>query len=278
MLAVSIISTKGGVGKTTAAANLGALLADAGLRTLLIDVEIQPGLSSYYKIVKMAECGIYELIANNEQNLERLISHTSIANLHIIYSNDPQGQLNTLLLHAPDGRLRLRNLMPIFEDHYDVVIFDSPGARGILVEMSILASDLIISTVTPDMLTAREFKRGTLQLIDDMLPYEYLGIKMPTINMLFNRVPPVSEDAKAIQKTLRELFQGHGRISLIETIIPQLEVYKKSATELTPAHRIERRRPSSRKTPAALETMTALACEIFPQWQERCSSVSGVVR
>lgn len=177
MLAVSIISTKGGVGKTTAAANLGALLADAGLRTLLIDVEIQPGLSSYYKIIKMAECGIYELIANNEQNLERLISHTSIDNLHIIYSNDPQGQLNTLLLHAPDGRLRLRNLMPIFEDHYDVVIFDSPGARGILVEMSILASDLIISTVTPDMLTAREFKRGTLQLIDDMLPYEYLVSK-----------------------------------------------------------------------------------------------------
>ncbi|OZN80564.1 hypothetical protein CGQ13_36770, partial [Pseudomonas aeruginosa] len=35
---VSIISTKGGVGKTTTAANLGGLAADAGLRVLLLDL------------------------------------------------------------------------------------------------------------------------------------------------------------------------------------------------------------------------------------------------
>ncbi|WP_436286550.1 ParA family protein [Serratia nevei] len=47
MLVISVISTKGGVGKTTVAANLGGLLADAGLRVLLIDVDMQPTLSSY---------------------------------------------------------------------------------------------------------------------------------------------------------------------------------------------------------------------------------------
>ncbi|MBU3058560.1 ParA family protein, partial [Pseudomonas indica] len=36
MFVLSIISTKGGVGKTTAAANLGGFLADAGLRVLLL--------------------------------------------------------------------------------------------------------------------------------------------------------------------------------------------------------------------------------------------------
>ena len=38
MQVVSIISTKGGVGKTTTAANLGGLAADAGLRVLLLDL------------------------------------------------------------------------------------------------------------------------------------------------------------------------------------------------------------------------------------------------
>lgn len=39
MQVVSIISTKGGVGKTTTAANLGGLAADAGLRVLLLDLD-----------------------------------------------------------------------------------------------------------------------------------------------------------------------------------------------------------------------------------------------
>jgi len=49
MQVVSVISTKGGVGKTTVTANLGGLLADAGLRVLLLDLDVQPTLSSYYE-------------------------------------------------------------------------------------------------------------------------------------------------------------------------------------------------------------------------------------
>ena len=43
----TICSSKGGVGKTTLTANLGALLAELGLRVLLIDADKQPSLSSY---------------------------------------------------------------------------------------------------------------------------------------------------------------------------------------------------------------------------------------
>ena len=41
MIAFTVVSTKGGVGKTTLAANLGALLADFGMRVLLIDADVQ---------------------------------------------------------------------------------------------------------------------------------------------------------------------------------------------------------------------------------------------
>ncbi len=50
MQVVSIISTKGGVGKTTTAANLGGFIADAGLRVLLLDLDVQPTLSSYFML------------------------------------------------------------------------------------------------------------------------------------------------------------------------------------------------------------------------------------
>ncbi len=50
MRIMSVISTKGGVGKTTVTANLGGLLADAGLKVLFIDLDSQPTLSSYYPL------------------------------------------------------------------------------------------------------------------------------------------------------------------------------------------------------------------------------------
>ncbi|HBO80928.1 MAG TPA: chromosome partitioning protein, partial [Cupriavidus sp.] len=109
MLVISIISTKGGVGKTTTAANLGGFAADAGLRVLLIDLDVQPTLSSYYPLTHQAPAGIYELLAFNERNPDKLVSHTCIDRLDVVLSNDDKGQLNTLLLHAPDGRLRLRH-------------------------------------------------------------------------------------------------------------------------------------------------------------------------
>lgn len=57
MKVISVISTKGGVGKTTTAANLGGLVADAGLRVLLIDLDVQPTLSSYFELTHRARGG-----------------------------------------------------------------------------------------------------------------------------------------------------------------------------------------------------------------------------
>ena len=45
MFTITVVSTKGGVGKTTLAANLGGLLRDIGLRVLLIDADVQPSLT-----------------------------------------------------------------------------------------------------------------------------------------------------------------------------------------------------------------------------------------
>jgi cellulose biosynthesis protein BcsQ len=59
MQVISIISTKGGVGKTAVAANLGGFIADAGLRVLLLDLDAQPTLSSYYELTQRASGGIY---------------------------------------------------------------------------------------------------------------------------------------------------------------------------------------------------------------------------
>lgn len=275
MLVVSVISTKGGVGKTTTAANLGGFIADAGLRVLLIDLDVQPTLSSYFALTERASGGIYELLAFNEQNCDHLISHTAISGLDLLVSNDDRGQLNTLLLHAPDGRLRLRNLLPLFAPHYDLMLIDTQGARSVLLEMAVLASNMSVSPVTPEVLAARELHRGTLQLIEDIAPYQHLGIAIPPLYLLINRVPPVSSNARLIQQTLQEMFTHRADIHVLNTNIPAIEAYPRAATLRLPVHRLEYRRPYGRIAPAALETIRLLASELFPQWRSAFDLVSG---
>lgn len=181
MRVVSVVSTKGGVGKTTVAANLGGLLADAGLRVLLLDLDSQPTLSSYYALSQKAVAGAYELIALNQTDPAQIISTTEVVGLDLILSNDDQGRLSTLLLHAPDGRLRLRNLLDDFRPRYDLLLIDTQGARSVLLEMAILACDIALSPITPEMLAARELRRGTLKLLSELEPFRHLSIPPPPL-------------------------------------------------------------------------------------------------
>ncbi|MGV8399230.1 ParA family protein [Pseudomonas aeruginosa] len=274
MWVFSVLSTKGGVGKTTTVANLGGLAADAGLRVLMIDLDTQPTLSSYYQLVHQAPGGIYELLAFNERDLQKLVSRTVIDRLDVIVSNDVHRQLNTLLLHAPDGRLRLRNLLPAFTAHYDLVLIDTQGARTVMLEMALLASHVGVSPVTPEILSARELRRGTLQLMDDIAPYSHLGVAPPPLKLLINRMPAVSTNAKLIQKTLRLLFREQPGIEVLRTEVPANEAIHRAAVQGLPAHRVEKRRPSGRIAPAALDVMQALAGELFPQWSSLFNAVT----
>ena len=275
MRVVSVISTKGGVGKTTVAANLGGLLADAGLRVLLLDLDSQPTLSSYYALSQKAVAGAYELIAFNLTTPAQIISKTVITGLDMIVSNEAQGQLNTLLLHAPDGRLRLRNLLDDFRPRYDLLLIDTQGARSVLLEMAILACDIALSPITPEMLAARELRRGTLSLLNELEPFRHLGLPPPPLRLLLNQVNAIRMDARMIISGLRETFAGATNILVLDTVIPDRVAYLNAATLGLPVHRIKTHRSRERRSPSALETMQALAIELFPKWREAISTVTG---
>lgn len=270
----SIISTKGGPGKTTTGANLGAFIADAGLRVLLIDMDpVQPSLSSYYNIAQEAPGGIYDLIALNNTNPRDIISVTEIPNLSLILSNDPNNQLINLLLQAPDGRLRLAQLLEAFKDQYDLILIDTQGARSVMLEMVVLASQLCISPLPPNMLTAREFSRGTLQMLDGLRAYARLGLPTPPVKVVVNLLDETA-DARKIHDLVRNTFQAAEGIEVLDSTIPSAVIYRESATQGIPAHRLEYRQPSNRKSPSALSVIRGLAIELFPQWRDRFEAMT----
>lgn len=278
MKVVSAISTKGGVGKTTVAASLGGFAADAGKRVLMVDLDRQPTLSSYFPLSTRAPGGVFELLACNERRAERVVSHTTIANLDVILSNDDQRQLDTMLLNAADGRLRLRHLLAFFQQDYDLALVDTQGARSVLLEAAVLASELAISPVTPEILAARELQRGTIQLLKDVAPFRHWGITPPPLLLLINRVHAVSANARVVQQALREAFPDDEHTKTLRTTLPALEAYQRAATMGVPVHRVERRRPHGRQAASALETMRSLMLELFPSWTAELARVSGTAR
>lgn len=284
MQVISIISTKGGEGKSTHAANLSGFLADAGLKTLLIDGDYaQPTASSYYSLRYEAPYGLYELLMQTvDLNApEQIISHTSVSNLDLIVSNDPHEQLKTSMMHAPDGRIRLRNLLqhPLF-NAYDVVVIDSQGARSIMLELVLLATNhtalAMIKPVVPDV---REFLRGTIPLLEGLLPYRGFGIVLPPVKVLVNCMDYTTLAKDALEALGNIIAEGSYSsadisVSLLDTQIYDLDVYKTGHSLGQPAHRLEYH--TDRKSLPAARTMHDLACELFPEWAERFASVLQV--
>ncbi|VVM27658.1 hypothetical protein BSPWISOXPB_4469 [uncultured Gammaproteobacteria bacterium] len=128
MKVISIISTKGGVGKTTLTANLGGCLSAMGKKVLMIDADPQPSLSSYYKILEQAQGGLTEILTD-PQNVNSYISKTQYGDL--IYSNDHNNQLQSWLASKGDGRFRLKIAINKLVEEYDYILIDTQGAKVI---------------------------------------------------------------------------------------------------------------------------------------------------
>lgn len=120
---ICTVSTKGGVGKTTLTANLGAFLSDLGQKVLLVDADPQPTLSSFYPLSVPAEAGLTRLTV--DATLDGVVSVTAIEGLDLIYSDDPDGRLRDWIRDAVDGRVRLKHILARFEGRYDFILIDT---------------------------------------------------------------------------------------------------------------------------------------------------------
>lgn len=277
MKILPVISPKGGEGKSTFAAYLAGFIADSGQKTLLIDADwSQPTASSIFPLTKEAPFGLYELLMQRVPDPIQAISHSTIDNLDVIYSNDPDELLPTAMLHAADGRLRLRNILqhPSFS-RYDAIIVDSKGATGVMTELSILSSTgNVMGVVKPILPDVREFIRGSLHMFTRLKTYENYGIRLPDISILVNCFENTLLDREAMEGLSTIISQkqydssaldNRNMYRLLDTRIEALDIYKLGHVKSQPVHRLEYR--TRRKGPAAADTMHSLACELFPEWK-----------
>ncbi|MDG6897848.1 chromosome partitioning protein ParA [Actinobacillus delphinicola] len=261
---VTVMSTKGGVTKSTNVANISAFCAECGLKTLMIDTDVQPTLSSYYPLKKIAPQGLFEFLIQYQTDVEKIISQTIFPNLDIIQSNDPIDAISNHLRSAPDGMLRFNDLVRNIEG-YDLILIDTRGTRGITVDMACLASDLILSPLKPELLSAREFMRGTLTLYKQLQIFTRHGFTLPPVKAVINCLDNTN-DAKNMVTSLQQLFSetNDPNLQLLDFTIPSRVAYREAASLALPVHQ------HSRKEKETIKTLCTL---LFPQWKEKFSAI-----
>lgn len=120
----TILSPKGGTGKSTTTANMAGFLADQGFKVLMVDADPQQTLTTHYPFTA-ADYGLNRIITH--VNIEDVISNTDIDGLDIIYQDDPEGELEEVMRKAVDGPFGLRIALEQLRKDYDYIFVDNLG-------------------------------------------------------------------------------------------------------------------------------------------------------
>jgi len=258
------LNSKGGVGKTTLLANLGGLLADMGARTLLVDADPQPSLTKYFGLSYEAPEGLVEVVTGGTVT-HLSISRTSVPSLDLIRSNDGEAQLQHWLHGRDDRRVRLARALnnPYVRDHYDCVLIDTQGAIGPLQTAAAFAADTLISPLPPDTPSIREFRSGTLRVLQrlEQDPDEPRAELAP-IQAVICRYDH-SRNAKALLTELRAEFSEGDRVTILDTMIPNAVAYKDAFTARMPVHTVNKSGGS--RYPSGYEVMHRIVWELMPE-------------
>lgn len=274
-LVAAIFSTKGGGVKSTNAAAIGAYCAESGIKTLLIDQDLlQPSLSSFYSLELEAPGGIYEMVMAGEIDPQKIISSTKIPNLNLIKSNDIREEVSLSLTNSADGALRLSYLLKQLKQvtDYDLILIDTIGKKDISINAAILASDLAIVPVLPEMMSARELSRGTVALYNSLQVFSKLGFTLPPIRMLITKRDNTN-DAKYICDAIADVVNDlvtkksiESGIKLLKTAIPATVKFREAATYGVPPHYLSK---------DIKRIIHNVCCELFPQWTDKFNSFLG---
>jgi chromosome partitioning protein len=212
----TVANQKGGVGKTTSTVALGGLLAQWGLRTLLVDIDPHGSLTSYFRYdpdaLDESVYGLFRAVAQNRR----------ADPLSLIYPTGTEGvdlmpaEMALATLDRQAGRLEgmglvIKQALSLLQNRYDHVIIDCPPILGVLMINAMAACEQLIIPVQTEFLALKGLERmiHTLEMVTKsrQLPLPYLIV--PT---MFDRRTRASIDSLRV---MRESHRGHVWHSLI---------------------------------------------------------------
>ena len=163
MAVIAVYSVKGGVGKTTIAANLAWCSAAVSCRkTLLWDLDAAGG-AGFLLGVDARKKHAAESVFSKDADPEELIRKTDIAKLDVLPADETLRALDSLFERLGKGR-RLAKLTETLARRYERIILDCPPVLNEISAQVVRAADCVVVPLPPSPLSARAFELVTREI------------------------------------------------------------------------------------------------------------------
>jgi chromosome partitioning protein len=199
----AVANQKGGVGKTTTAVNLGACLAEAGERVLLIDLDPQANASSGLGM-QANGTSTHDLL--DGVPLSHLAHPTAFPNLDLVAAKRDLAAAAVELSARDGGERYLADALEDALDPYSFVFLDCPPSFGPLTVNALAAADRAIVPVQAEYYALEGLSQllGTLELVKLRLNPE-LGVAGILVTMADGRTRLSAEVEAELRKHFGEL-------------------------------------------------------------------------
>ncbi len=212
---ISVLSQKGGTGKTTTVRTLADVLRRVQVRTLVIDLDPQGNLSDYFDVPPETEPTIGDVLTGRAKAAAAVHGEIIPASLNLAEAE--------LVLGGKMGReLTLRRALAPLRSDWDVILIDCPPSLGLLTVNALVAADFALVTAEAQYFALQGVEQA-LEVVE--LARESLNPDLEWLGVVLNIADMRTVHSREAYAQLREHFDDR----LFKTTIRSSIAYAESS-------------------------------------------------